>query len=204
VSTDAGPASDYRLSRLHALHFSVPPFASWEEKNHASIVAALPAEVTGRVLDIAGGEGKLGRMLALEYPKQDVLSIDPSTAMTDHAHAEPSPSNLRFETRTIWDVDGTFELVVCAGHWEFYPLQTSATRLVELLAPGGMAIINTLGPAIFGHVRASVFHQVLRTKLRLHRPQSLTNALEARGCVIRWNPVNLLEGSYTMTVRRPR
>jgi len=166
------------------------------------MVAALPTTLTGQVLDIGGSDGQLSRMLALQYPGQDVLSIDPSAAKSEHEHTGPPPPNLRFQTRSFWDVEGTYELVVCAGRWESFQLQASATRLVELIAPGGMAIINTLGPGIFGRVRASVSRHVLRTRLHLHRPQTLTRALEVRGCVIRWNPVNLLEGSYTMTVRR--
>jgi len=202
VSYKDGPAYYYRFSRLYEMHFSLPPFSTWVEKNHESLLACLPEKLSGDVLDIGGGIGRLSRALARRYPGQQVLSIDTSAAMTERARTDAPLENLRFETQSFWDVDGQFDLVVCAGCWEFFQLQPSAMRLVQLLKPGGTAVVNTLGPAVFGRVRESVFRQVFRTDVWLHRPQSLTEELEVRGCRVRWNPVNLLEGSYTLVARR--
>ena len=54
MSNNDGPAYYYRFSRLYEMHFSLPPFAAWVENNHASLLACLPEQIDGRVLDIGG------------------------------------------------------------------------------------------------------------------------------------------------------
>jgi cyclopropane fatty-acyl-phospholipid synthase-like methyltransferase len=198
-----GPAYYYRFSGMYSLHLEIPPFAGWVARNHVSLQRALPAIDAGsRVLEIGGGIGRLSRLLALRYPDCPVTSIDASAEMTRRAQAADTPENLSFLTRSFWDMEEDFDLVVCAGCWEFFEREPSAEKLVALLSPGGTAVLNTLAPAPFSRVRERLFRRVWGTKMWLHTPDALATALRARGCMVRWENVNRTEGSYTITAIR--
>lgn len=198
-----GPAYYYRFSGLYAAHLSVPPFSRWVEENHASLMAHLPALSPGNtVLEIGGGIGRLSQLLADHYPDCAVTSIDASEDMTRRAHAMATHPNLAFETRSFWDETAEYDLVICAGCWEFFEQAPSAEQLVRLIRPGGMAIINTLGPAPFSSFRKHLFRIVWGTEMWLHRPDMLADQLRRRGCLVRWQNVNPVEGSYTLMAIR--
>ncbi len=202
MTSSAGPAYYYRFAQLYEFHFSVPPFSAWADNNHASVLHALPARLRGRILDVGGGIGRLSRVLAERFPESDVLSIDSSAAMTERAQEEGPVANLRFETRSFWDMTGQYDLIVCAGCWEFFQLGPSVAHLARLMAPGGVAVLNTLGPSAFGRVRETVFRHAWRTHLWLHPPETLAHRLSLYGTDVTWTPVNRWEGSYTLVARR--
>ena len=173
------------------------------KRNHASVQAALPPLDPGaQVLEIGGGVGQLSFLLAATYPEAQITCIDLSPEMTRRAQASKHPENLRFEQGSFWSFPGRYALVVCAGCWEFFPRDPSAARLVELLQPGGTAIINSLAPVAFSRTREVVFARLWETRMWLHTPEALAASLRRRGCEARWEHVNAAEGSYTLAVRR--
>lgn len=195
-----GPAYYYRFSGLYSLHLTVPPFSGWVSQNHASLQRALPQIPSGAsVLEIGGGIGRLSRLLAQRYPDCQITSIDASVEMTRRAQEADIPSNLRFETCSFWDVVESYDLVVCAGCWEFFELERSTEQLVRLLRPGGVAIINTLTHAPFSSLREHLFRYVWGTPMWLHSPEEMARSLRQRGCMVRWESVNRAEGSYTLS-----
>lgn len=199
----SGPAYYDRFSGLYAMHLAVPPFSTWVARNHASIRRALPRLEPGSpILEIGAGIGRFSRALAQRYPRCPVTCIDSSPDMTARALADVVPDNLSFVTRSFWEADGRYALVICAGCWEFFEREPSADQLVRLLAPGGTAVINTLAPAPFSRVREGLFRKLWGTRMWLHEPADLAEALRARGCLVRWEPVNRAEGAYTLTAIR--
>lgn len=185
------------------MHLAVPPFSTWVARNHASIRRALPSlPDRSPILEIGAGIGRFSRALAQRYPGCPVTCIDSSPDMTERALADVVPDNLSFVTRSFWEAEGAYALVICAGCWEFFEQDPSADKLVSLLAPGGTAVINTLAPAPFSRVRETLFRRLWGTRMWLHDPGDLAEALRARGCLVRWEPVNATEGAYTLTAIR--
>jgi trans-aconitate methyltransferase len=198
-----GPAYYYSWSTAYEHHLSVPPFSTWLARNRRSVDRVLPTRPPGAVLEIGGGVGGLGRSLAARYPTARVLSIDSSAVMTARAQAKDNPPNLEFVTRSFWDMEGAFELVVCAGCWEFFPREPSVLRALSLLSPGGTLVLNTLAPAPFSLPRREIFRAVFRSDMWLHRPEQLARDFQDSGCEVSWRRVNATEGSYTLVARAP-
>jgi 2-polyprenyl-3-methyl-5-hydroxy-6-metoxy-1,4-benzoquinol methylase len=201
MSSAEGPAYYYRFAGLYEKHLSIPPFAGWVKANHSTMFAELPSLEGGKILEIGGGIGRLSRRLAERFPSCEVTSIDSAADMTARAQRRPGPENLHFLTRSFWEMEGQFDLVVCAGVWEFFQLDPSVVRLVSLMAPQATALINTLAPAGFGLARELLFQRVWRGDMWLHRPELLASELSERGCEVTWRRVNRFEGSYTLKAR---
>src|SRR6478672_11114365 len=71
-----------------------------------------------RVIDLGCGSGELTRRLADALPDSDVVGIDSSAEMLEKAARQARPG-LRFEQRSIEDVDGEWDLIFshAALHW---------------------------------------------------------------------------------------
>lgn len=95
-----------------------------------------------RVIDLGCGTGELTRRLADSLPESDVLGIDSSTQMLARAR-EQERDNLRFEQRSIEEIEGAWDLVFShaaiqwiADHHALIP------HLLSLVAPGGQLAVQ--------------------------------------------------------------
>lgn len=192
------------FSTLYRLHFLVPPFGIWVHHNHRSIQARLPDEDPSEILEIGGGLGRLGEWMAVRYPQARVVSVDISEDMLAAARARSKSSRVDYRLQDFHDVTERFDLVLSAGSWEFFALETSTRRAAELLNPGGTLIVSTLRPTPFSRAHARRYARNYGTEIHLHEPDVLAASLRARGLATRWVGVNRHEGSYTLVAYRPR
>src|SRR5579859_2071520 len=94
-----------------------------------------------KVIDLGCGAGELTRRLADALPGSDVVGIDNSAQMLERAKAQERPAQpsvaLRFEQRTIEEVEGQWDLVFshAAIHW-VSDHRSLIPRLLSLVKPG--------------------------------------------------------------------
>lgn len=190
--------------RFYRAHFLLPPFGLWSRRNHRSVFTALPVgALDGTILEVGCGDGRLSRLLAARYPGAQIVAIDNDLAMLEVARGGPSLPNLEYRFQDFDEAGSTHALVVAAGVWEFFDLSWSARRAAEVLKPGGVLVVNTVGPASFARLHARAYRTIYRRDVRPHRPEDLCRALERENLSVRWEAVNPLEGSYTLVARKP-
>ena len=103
----------------------------------------LPARA-GRAVDLGCGTGQHATLLARHY--DEVLGVDISAPMLDHARRHRPAANIRYEHRDLTSVtpaaDGRFDLVFSAHTLHHVAdLPTALARIRSLVRPGGQAIL---------------------------------------------------------------
>lgn len=190
------------FNRYYSRHFQMPPFGHWLRNNHRSIMRALPSLAGGTIMEVGCGDGRLSQQLARHYPNLDVLAIDNDPQMVTVARRDLPAANLRYDLCDFHHAKGTFDLVVAAGCWEFFERQQSIARADALLAEGGVLVLNTVACSLFARMHALMYTRVYRIPIELHAPLELVAAFRQAGFRVTWEPVNRLEGSYTLVARR--
>ena len=110
---------------------------------HAWLLFRLPTW-GGRALDAGCGTGVHTGLLAKRFT--EVLAVDLSEPMIDHARQHRPRGNIRYEARDLHEVtreqDGTFDLILCAYTLHHVPdFQTALNHLHSLLRPGGTVLL---------------------------------------------------------------
>ncbi len=142
-----GPISYYVYPKAYLSHFQIPPFGRWLTNNHRSMADALPPlPADARILEVGSGPGQFTRQLARSYPKANIVAIDSSRGMVRFSRRDGTPDNVEFRITDFRDVEGVYDLIVGSGCWEFLPLDRCIDQIERLLAPDGVAVINTIGP----------------------------------------------------------
>lgn len=96
----------------------------------------------GRILDLGTGTGVVAKALAERYPEAEVVGIDLSRGMVEHARAQLPPGvagRVRFEVgdaSALDCTDGEFELVVLSNMIPFF------AELARVTAPGGRLVLS--------------------------------------------------------------
>jgi len=95
-----------------------------------------------RAIDLGCGTGELTRRLADALPESDVLGIDSSAEMLERSKEFVRPG-LRFEVRSIQDVEGEWDLICsnAALHW-LPDHGTVFPRLFERVCAGGQLVVQ--------------------------------------------------------------
>ena len=99
---------------------------------------------TGRALDAGCGTGTYTSLLADRF--NEVLAVDLSTPMIDHARRHRPRGNIRYEVRDLRavtpDTDGWFDAIVCTNTLHHLGDVTSALwHLRSLVRPGGTVLL---------------------------------------------------------------
>ena len=142
----------------------------------------LPAR-GGRALDAGSGTGVHTALLADRF--DDVLAVDLSEPMVDHARSHQPRGNVRYEVRDLHDLtrerDGTFDLVLCAYTLHHVPdLRTALEHLHGLIRPGGTLLVIDVVDARRQVPRSWLRAEALRTfgGDLLHRRRPAREAVE--------------------------
>jgi cyclopropane fatty-acyl-phospholipid synthase-like methyltransferase len=198
-----GPISYYVYPKAYLSHFQIPPFGRWLTNNHRSMADALPPlPADARILEVGSGPGQFTRQLARSYPKANIVAIDSSRGMVRFSRRDGTPDNVEFRITDFRDVEGVYDLIVGSGCWEFLPLDRCIDQIELLLAPDGVAIINTIGPTMWARTHQLFFALAFRARVRLFQPRLLEEALTQRGFTAAVSTVNPWEGTYTIVARR--
>jgi SAM-dependent methyltransferase len=129
----------------------------------------------GRAVDLGCGTGRHAALLAEHL--DEVLAVDLSAPMLDHAAAHRPAGNIRYEQRDLTDVtehiDGRFDLVFSAHALHHVAdLPATLTRIRGLARPGGQVVlvdnVDTRGHASRRWLRAQARRGLL-VDLRRHR-----------------------------------
>ncbi len=95
-----------------------------------------------RAIDLGCGTGELTRRLADALPDSDVLGIDSSAEMLERSK-EFVRSGLRFEVRSIQDVEGEWDLILSNAALHWVPDHgTVFPRLFERVRTGGQLVVQ--------------------------------------------------------------
>jgi SAM-dependent methyltransferase len=112
------------------------------------IDAALPAQHSGRLLDVACGTGRLAEMLLRQRPEVRIMGVDLSPEMIEvarHRMATAGDGRLEWHVAPAEDVpaaDGSFDVVACNNAFHLIPDATAALReFHRVLKPGGRLVI---------------------------------------------------------------
>jgi trans-aconitate 2-methyltransferase len=111
------------------------------------LVARVPADRPGFVVDLGCGDGSLTAVLAERWPEATVLGVDSSEAMLADAAARATP-RLTFTAGRIedWRPDRPVDVLVSNAALHWVPDHRShLPRLVEMLASGGWLAIQLPG-----------------------------------------------------------
>lgn len=128
-------------------------------------VAALARPRGGRVLELGAGSGRLA--IPLAERGLDVWAVDASAAMIDRLRAKPGGDQVHavvddMSELTAPELDaGRFDIVLCAFNTLFNITDTDGqrrclTRVRQLLAPDGLAVIEAFVPPPGGERDAAV------------------------------------------------
>ena len=121
----------------------------WDRYTRGSLgrlAARLPLEGDERLLDLACGTGRLGRLLRQAQPRLDVTGVDLSPDMLAVARAErPEDERTRWLEGTLETVnlaDASFDVATCNNAFHLLPDQAGALqRMAALVRPGGRVAI---------------------------------------------------------------
>jgi trans-aconitate 2-methyltransferase len=113
-----------------------------------------------KVIDLGCGTGELTEMLAERLPDSDVLGIDSSPEMLEHAKPKERPG-LSFELRSIEELSGEWDLVFSnaaiqwvKGHAQLIP------KLLLSVKPGGQLAIQL--PSNHNHETQTLINEIAR------------------------------------------
>ncbi len=132
--------------------------ATLQRRTGHALLARLPEQCSGRVLDLGCGTGHFRHPLQQKYPHSRYTGLDLSRGMVQFAAGRVAGSEV-----ADWVV-GDAEDLPLASHsvalvfsnlalqWCEQPRRL-ATELMRVLAPGGQALIATLGPATLHELR---------------------------------------------------
>lgn len=120
----------------------------------ALAAAQAHAPLTGVILDAGCGTGFGARLLARLFPKNPLINVDlaPAMAATTRAH---SPDVLCADLEALPLPPASINLYWSSLAWQWCDARRAAKEAARVLAPGGSAVIATLGPHTLTELRQS-------------------------------------------------
>ncbi|KAA5605584.1 class I SAM-dependent methyltransferase [Roseospira marina] len=139
-------AAGASLVVLYTLRLGAPPWPSSPRARHA-VMAALPAQVEGAILELGCGWGGLALALAARYPDRPVVGVELSPIPWAVARLRAWASrrkNLTVRRADLHQVDvARAGLIVCYLHRE--AMTRLAIRMRREAPPGAVVVSNSFG-----------------------------------------------------------
>ncbi len=113
-----------------------------------------------KVIDLGCGTGELTEMLAERLPDSEVLGIDSSPEMLEHAKSKEKPG-LRFELGSIEELKGEWDLVFSNAAIQWVKDHVSLIpKLISSVRPGGQLAVQL--PSNHNHITQSLIHEIAK------------------------------------------
>jgi trans-aconitate 2-methyltransferase len=111
-----------------------------------------------KVVDLGCGTGELTRRLADKLARSEVVGVDSSPEMLEHARGQ-ARDGLRFEHGSIENVEGQWDIVFshAAIHW-VDDHRALIPRLLSLVCPHGQLVVQL--PSNHGHVSHTLIREI--------------------------------------------
>lgn len=155
----------------------------------------------GKILEIGCGSGLLTEHIAGLYPDSDILALDISPEMIQHASSALKAGNVSFVCSDIMAFSGVagFDAVFSATslHW-IRPISTAMAKIAELMRPGGNLICSVMLDGTLGELRAArEFAAPGKTPAyRLPSKTETRNAVLSAGLRIIREKVDVIKAEY--------
>jgi len=195
----------YRWPKFYEIPFKFWPLRNWREKSLHSLLTEVKSlkKNPQSILEIGCGAGFLAGQLAQLFPQTIVRGVDISEEMVERARKSFSASNLSFENKNFWDLEGEkYELIISLNSWVFFPLRESIEKLESLLDEEGRIILVTSQKSPWSVLHRTFFSYIQGNLLYLHDPREVSSLLKERGFLSRWQMVNPFEGTYLFSASR--
>ena len=136
-------------------------FQSERSAPFRDVAALIEAKPNMRVVDLGCGTGELTAKLAAQLPGCTALGIDRSEDMLAKAKGLESDS-LRFEQRSIEDVEGEYDLVFSHAALQWLPNHESLIpKIWSLITPGGQLAVQV--PSNHSHQAFIIKDELMKT-----------------------------------------
>jgi malonyl-CoA O-methyltransferase len=123
------------------------PHNRFMELEQATLLEMMPPLAGKRVLDLACGSGRWGR-LALEQGARQVISLDDSRPMLERGQP---PLAIEGSMAAIPLAEACVEVVICGlavGHLPPSAMQRTFSEIGRVLLPGGVALLSDVHPLV--------------------------------------------------------
>lgn len=118
-------------------------FADERARPVHDLLARVPLEAPGRIVDLGCGAGASTAPLVVRWPKADVLGIDTSPAMIAEARAKVPGARFEIADGAVWAPEVPVDLVFSNATLQWIPdHRVLLPRLMEWLAPGGVLAVQ--------------------------------------------------------------
>jgi malonyl-CoA O-methyltransferase len=154
------------------------------------LLALAPAATPVRVLDLGAGTGHFAARLARRYAGAGIVGLDIAEGMLHQARAQDGAEALRWvcgDAEQLPFATGAFELVFSslAVQWCDSPARAFG-EIARVLAPGGQALVSTLGEDTLWELRAAWRAVDARVHVNRFEPVShVMAAARAAGLTVR-------------------
>jgi cyclopropane-fatty-acyl-phospholipid synthase len=171
----------------------------------AHIAAKLHLAPDQRVLDIGCGWGGMGLTLAEDYGarvKGVTLSTEQLAIANQRAAARGLEGRVRFELEDYRDVEGPFDRIVSVGMFEHVGAphyRAFFDKVHDLLAPGGVALIHSIGRHEPPNVTNAFIRKYIFPGGSIPGLSEVTAAVEEAGLWI--TDIEILRMHYAETLR---
>ena len=211
----------YRFPTLYEFAFKFPPQGYWRWKSYRSLLrqiqhsafsiqhsefstphSALRIPNYTKGIEVGCGAGVLAKALVEKFPTLSLTSIDLSLEMVEFAKRKNGHPRIRFLHRDFFKLTGTYDLLVSAYAWVFFPLEESVEKIMGLLEPKGKFFILNVGLSPFTQVYFPWLRRILRTSIYFHHPITFQDILHEKGFNTHWVLIDSFEGSYLIFGQR--
>ncbi len=123
-------------------------FAEQRERPFLELVARVPTDPAGLVVDLGCGPATTTAKLLARWPRARVLGVDSSPAMLARAArlAHPPRLSLLLADVTTWEPDEAPDVILANAVWQWVPGHAEVIeRLAGRLAPGGSIAFQVPG-----------------------------------------------------------
>lgn len=114
-------------------------FGGQRTRPAADLLARVPLQNPGRVIDLGCGPGNSTGLLAARWPAAELEGFDSSPAMLEEAKASGVPARWVLGDIAAWEPDAPCDLIYSNATFQWLPDQAALLpRLMSFVRPGGV------------------------------------------------------------------